>query len=118
MQYDYVIKGEYMKKLLLAIVFVLITCPAWAGNVLTGQVSCTSTPTLVYAALPNMQTMTIQNFDTANSVYISPTINITTSTAGMILTPLAGWVVQNQALPWYCVTTGPTVVVGYTILLY
>jgi hypothetical protein len=107
-----------MKKIILAIVFVLIALPAWAGNVLIGQVSCTSTPTLIYVGLPNMQTMTIQNYDSSNSVYIAPTKLVTTATAGMILSPGQGWAVQNQYLPWYCITTGATVVVGYTILLY
>jgi hypothetical protein len=107
-----------MKKLVLAIVFVLLALPVWAGQVLTGQVSCTTTPTLIYIALPNVQTMTIQNFDTANTVYIAPTSSIKTTTAGMILAPLGGWVVQNQYVPWYCVTSSATVVVGYTILLY
>lgn len=83
----------------------------------SGQVSCSSTiATIIGPTTTGRLSIAFQNMDSTNGVYITPKSNGTTSTAGVYLYP--GQMVMfdrsSGDVPWYCITSSATVVVGYT----
>jgi hypothetical protein len=114
-----------MKRLFLLTVLALalmLAPVAWAATPTPtfGQVTCSGTPAQLWAGQSTNQTAAqsvfIQNHSTTLYVYIAPSSTITTSNAGIFLAPGVGIVVTNRNEPWWCVTTGSSVTVGYSVV--
>jgi len=105
-----------MKKIVLFVVlsllFLVAVCYA-------AQITCSGTAATVWAGsgtyLQPPKSVCFQNQDSTNTVYLDTYSTLTTSTAGIKLTPGLGICIDNTKTPVYGITAGSSVQVGVTL---
>jgi hypothetical protein len=94
---------------------VWIVTPPTKGST-SGQVTCSTTATLVYSG--PRSSLTMENFTAATvAVYLATSPNITASNAGLQLssTLMTSYIDDKGQDDWYCITGSSTATVGVTV---
>ena len=115
-----------MKKftVLLTVLMVLIASLAFGApvNGVSGQVVCNGTATQLYAGTSTATDVSnlavwLTVITPSVNVYVGPSSSVTTANAGIILssTGIQGMIVEHKKSSLWCITSGSSATVGYTI---